>query len=151
MNKPWKVVLAFIAVFVAGAIFGGLLMVRIGPRIMEQKRAKSMPPTPPMLLRHFTDQLDLTAAQKEKIRPMVEKMEEEMRALRQNSLKETGAMLRGLQQRFAAELTPEQRKKLDKLQENQRERMREDRPSLKFFRERIGGKREGPPPEPKKD
>ena len=74
-----------------------------------------------------------------------------MRALRQNSLKETGAMLRGLQQRFAAELTPEQRKKLDKLQENQRERMREDRPSLQFFRERIGGKREGPPPEPKKD
>jgi hypothetical protein len=88
MNKPWKVVLAFAAVFAAGAIFGGLLMVRIGPRIMEQKRAKSMPPTPPMLLRHFTDQLNLTAAQKEKIRPMVEKVEEEMHLEEVNHLKE---------------------------------------------------------------
>lgn len=151
MNKPWKVVLAFAAVFAAGSIFGGLLMMRVGQRMVEKRRSQQPPPNPPMVLRHFSEQLDLTAAQKEKIRPMVEKAEEEMRKRRQEALKETGAMLRRLQQEFAAELTPEQRKKLDKLQERQRERMREDRPGMQFLRERMGGKREGPPPEPKKD
>lgn len=151
MNKPWKVVLAFVAVFAAGSIFGGLLMTRVGQRMVEKRRAQLPPPNPPMMLRHFSEQLELTAAQKEKIRPMVEKAEEEMRALRQRSLKETGVVLRRIQQEFAAELTPEQRKKLDKMQERQRERMREERPGMQFLRERVGGKREGLPPEPKKD
>jgi hypothetical protein len=104
MNKPWKVVLAFAAVFAAGSIFGGLLMMRVGQRMVEKRRAQLPPPNPPMVLRHFSEQLDLTAAQKEKIRPLVEKAEEEMRALRQKSLKETGVVLRRLQQEFAAEV-----------------------------------------------
>ena len=73
MNKPWKVVLAFAAVFAAGSIFGGLLMMRVGQRMVEKRRAQLPPPNPPMVLRHFSEQLDLSAAQKEKIRPMVEK------------------------------------------------------------------------------
>ena len=59
-------------------------------------------------------------------------------------------MLRRLQQEFAAELTPEQRKKLEKMQERQRELMREERPGLPPPRDRKGGKREGAtaPPAP---
>ncbi len=151
MNKPWKVVLAFTAVFAAGSVFGGLLAMRVGPRSAANRPTKQQPPSPPALLKHFAEQLDLTAAQKEKISPTVELAEEEMRRLRQSSLKESGAVLRRLQQEFAAELTPEQLKKLDKIQERQRERMREDRPALQLLRERAGNKREGPPPEAKKD
>jgi Spy/CpxP family protein refolding chaperone len=96
-------------------------------------------------LRHLTDRLDLTAEQKEKIRPLVDRAEEEIRRLRQGSLKETGTVLRRLQQEMSAALTPDQRKKLEKMQERQRELMREERPGLQLLRERMGGKRDGGP------
>jgi Spy/CpxP family protein refolding chaperone len=152
MNKTWKVVLAFTAVFLAGSIFGGLLAMRVGPRVMAQKKSGPPPVAGQLLLRHFADRLELTPEQKEKIRPMVERADEEVRRLRQGSLKETGVVLRRLQQEIAGELTAEQRKKLEKLQERQREQLsRDDRPGVQLFRERMGGKRDGsvsPPPPP---
>ena len=143
MNKTWKVVLAFTAVFLAGAIFGGLLFMRAGPRWAQRRGA-------PAVLRHMADRLELTNEQKEKIRPLVDEAEDQIRQLRQISIKETGLILRRLQQTLAVELTPEQRKKLEKMQERQRELMREERPGLPPPRERKGGKREGttPPPPP---
>ena len=153
MNKSWKVVLAFTAIFLAGAVFGGLLAMRIGPRLLQRRIPP--PPSLPGVLRHFADRLDLTAEQKEKIRPMVERAEEEIRGLRQSSLKATGVILRRLQQEFSGELTPDQRKKLEKMVERQRELMKEERPGMQLLRERMGGKREGvpggpPPVEPPK-
>ncbi|MBC7366957.1 MAG: hypothetical protein H7343_09135 [Undibacterium sp.] len=150
MNKTWKVVLAFTAVFMAGSIFGGLLAMRVGPRA-AQKKGGPPPVAGQMMLRHFADRLELTPEQKEKIRPMVERADEEVRHLRQSSLKETGVVLRRLQQEISGELTEEQRKKLEKLQERQRELMREDRPERpagQKFRERMGGKRESGSPVP---
>ncbi len=150
MNKTWKVVLAFTAVFLAGAIFGGLLAMRAGPRWAQRRVAPALPALPPAVLRHMADRLDLTTEQKEKIRPLVDRAEDEIRQLRQVSIKETGLILRGLQQTLAVELTSEQRKKLEKMQERQRELMREERPGLPPPRDRKGGKREGAtaPPAP---
>jgi len=150
MNKTWKVVLAFTAVFLAGAIFGGLLVMRAGPRWAQRRGAPALPAPPPAVLRHMAERLELTNEQKEKIRPLVDRAEDEIRQLRQISIKETGLILRRLQQTLAVELTPEQRKKLEKMQERQRELMREERPGLPPPRERKGGKREGatPPPPP---
>ena len=65
---------------------------------------------------------------------MVERAEEDIRRVRQNGLRETGVILRRVQGDFASELTPVQRKKLEKLQERQGELLREDR---------------GPPPPPR--
>lgn len=148
MNKTWKVVLAFTAVFLAGAIFGGLLMLRAGPRWAQRRAAPALPALPPAVLRHMADRLELTNEQKEKIRPLVDGAEDEIRQIRQVSLKETGLILRRLQQTIAAELTPEQRKKLEKMQERQRELMREERPGLPPPRERKPAKREGATPPP---
>ena len=146
MNKTWKVVLAFTAVFLAGAIFGGLLALLA----LRSAQPRGTPMMLPAVLRHMTDRLELTNEQKEKIRPLVDAAEDEIRQLRQISIKETGLILRRLQQTLAVELTPEQRKKLEKMQERQRELMREERPGLPPPRERKGGKREGatPPPTP---
>ena len=150
MNKTWKVVLAFTAVFLAGAIFGGLLAMRAGPRLAQRRGAPALPAMPPAVLRHMADRLELTNEQKEKIRPLVDRAEEEIRQLRQVSIKETGLILRRLQQTLAVELNPDQRKKLEKMQERQRELMREERPGLPPPRDRKGGKRDGatPPPRP---
>jgi Spy/CpxP family protein refolding chaperone len=150
MNKTWKVVLAFTAVFLAGAIFGGLLAMGAGPRLAQRRGAPALPAMPPAVLRHMADRLELTNEQKEKIRPLVDRAEEEIRQLRQVSIKETGLILRRLQQTLAVELNPDQRKKLEKMQERQRELMREERPGLPPPRDRKGGKRDGatPPPRP---
>lgn len=148
MNKPWHVVLAFTAIFLAGSVFGGLLTMRFGQHF-GPKRSGPPPAPSPVMLRIFADRLELTPEQKEKIRPMVELADKEMRRMRQVSLKETGVVLRRLQQDFAKELTSGQRAKLDKMQEHQKELMREEReqrgdrpggaPSL---RERINNRRE---------
>ena len=150
MNKTWKVVLAFTAVFLAGAIFGGLLVLRAGPRWAQRRGAPALPAIPPAVLRHMADRLELTNEQKEKIRPLVDGAEDEIRQLRQISIKETGLILRRLQQTLAVDLTPEQRKKLEKMQDRQRELMREERPGLPLPRDRKAGKREcgTPPPTP---
>jgi Spy/CpxP family protein refolding chaperone len=146
MNKTWKVVLAFTAVFLAGAIFGGLLVLRAGPRWAQRRGAPALPAIPPAVLRHMADRLELTNEQKEKIRPLVDGAEDEIRQLRQISIKETGLILRRLQQSLAVDLTPEQRKKLEKMQDRQRELMREERPGLPPPRDRKAGKREGGTP-----
>jgi Spy/CpxP family protein refolding chaperone len=160
MNKPWKVVLAFAAIFLAGSIFGGLLTMRFSQHF-GPKRGGPPPPISPGMLRIFADRLELTPEQKEKIRPMVELADKEMHRMRQVSLKDAGAVLRRLQQEFAKELTPEQRAKLEKMQVQQRERMREgreqrgDRPGgMPLLREHLNSGREGaasaiPPAEPK--
>jgi Spy/CpxP family protein refolding chaperone len=89
MNKTWKVVLAFTAVFLAGAIFGGLLVMRAGPRWAQRRGAPALPAPPPAVLRHMAERLELTNEQKEKIRPLVDRAEDEIRQLRQISIKET--------------------------------------------------------------
>ncbi len=143
MNKTWKVVLAFTAVFLAGAIFGGLLAMRAGPRLAQRRGVPALPALPPAVLRHMADRLELTNEQKEKIRPLVDRAEIEIRQLRQVSIKETGLILRRLQQTLAVELNAEQRKKLEKMQERQRELMREERPIPPPPRDRKAGKRDG--------
>ena len=138
MEKPWKVIAAFVGVFIFGSIFGGLLALRFDQRAAVRRPVQGPGAGPlnplPGILRHLADRLDLTPEQREKFRPMVERAEEDIRRVRQNGLRETGVILRRVQGDFASELTPVQRKKLEKLQERQGELLREDR---------------GPPPPPR--
>ncbi len=154
MDKPWKVIVVFVGVFAFGAIFGGLLALRFDQRAASPKRGGTpssfQPPGGgqlPGLMRHFADRLELTAEQREKIRPMVERADEDFRRIRQTSLRDTGVILKRLQEDFSSELTPDQRKKLEKMQEHQKELLRDDRgdrPVFPQLREKFGGKRAGP-------
>jgi Spy/CpxP family protein refolding chaperone len=168
MSKPWKVILAFVSVFLAGAIFGGLLLMRFSPRGGNPpKRASNNLPPPgggaiPSLLRNLMARLDLTPEQKAKILPVVDRAEEDLRKVRQDSFHESGVILKRLYDELNSDLAPEQRKKLEKIQERQRELMREERERRAVSpgapREKNGGKRDAnmlkdavPPraPEPK--
>ncbi len=167
MNKPWKVILAFVSVFLAGAIFGGLLLMRFNPRggsPPKRPNASANQPPPgggamPSLLRNLMARLDLTQEQKAKILPVVDRAEEELRKVRQDSFHESGLILKRLYDDLNSDLTPEQRKKLEKIQERQRELMREERERRAASpggpREKNGGKRDQnlgkdalPPPGP---
>ena len=133
MNKPWKVILAFASVFLAGAIFGGLLLMRFDPRgrPAPKRPSNNLPPSAGVvrssLLRDLMTRLDLTQEQKAKILPVVDRAEEDLRKVRQDSFHESGAILKRLYDEVNSDLTSEQRKKLEKIQERQRELMREDR------------------------
>lgn len=49
MDKPWKVITAFIGVFVAGAVFGGFFTLGFGWKVMDRHAPASgaTPPAPP--------------------------------------------------------------------------------------------------------
>lgn len=135
MEKPWKVIAAFVAVFIAGSIFGGFFALRLGRQFAGQPRVAGVaanpgpfnPPAGPQLLRRFAERLELTEEQRDKLRPVVARAEQQLGHVRQTSLEQTEAILRRMQQEFRAELTPPQIRVLDRLQRIQNENLLRER------------------------
>ena len=140
MNKPWKVILAFLGVFLAGAVFGGFISLRVARS--HDFRPSAMDKFTPMLLHRFSDRLELTTEQLEKIRTIVAATEAELRRLRSSGFKETVAVAENMNEQIAKVLTPAQVIKLDELKREMRERWRRDRPG----RNPEGGRLPPPPP-----
>ena len=142
MEKPWKVIVAFVGVFVAGGIFGAALALRwAGP-----PRGAHRPGIGEL---HMMDRLSLelllTPEQKQKIAPIVARAEAETRRLRRESVQSFRAVMERANTEIAAELTPEQRAKLDNMRKRFRERIERFR-----MRERERQKA-SPPPSPDGD
>jgi len=150
MDKPWKVIVAFVAVFMAGSVFGGFFALRIGRQVATQNRPGGMaakpaafaPPAGLQLLRRFADRLELTDEQREKLYPVVSRAEEQLGRIRQTSLEQTATILRRMQQEFRAVLTPPQIRALDRLQRIQNENLRRER------EQRQRAQNFGPGPQP---
>jgi len=147
MNRPWKVILAFIGVFVAGAVFGGFLSLRFAPErmgMMRLQRATPMEQFTPQIFKHLSKRLDLTEAQKEKIRPIIRQADAEMRRLRLAGAREAIGVAEHMHEQVAALLTPEQLRELDNLKREMRERWARERQQR--WGDRVGPG--GPPPPP---
>jgi hypothetical protein len=137
MNVPWKVILAFIGIFIAGSVFGGFFAVGIGQQYAQRERQRPIAiklpqqqfgaPQATQLLRRFAERLDLTEAQREKLKPIVSRAEEEIGRVRQKALEETDTILRRVQQDFRAELNADQKRKLDRMQKAQNDVMKQER------------------------
>ena len=145
MDKPWKVVFAFLGVFIAGAVCGGLFALRIdrtisARRLQEQiaaqtaraagqpapAQAQPRPLSPPalpipqavqsaQLMRRVTNQLNLTPAQKSLVTPIIQRAVQDFWRQQQNYSRENAFVLQRLKQDIAKELTPEQQARLDNL------------------------------------
>lgn len=136
MNKPWKVILAFVGVFVAGAVFGGFLSVRLWPQPFRPG-----PPAQPgqprggpggeqfslQVFRRLSDRLELTDVQKEKLRPIIKETDAAMRRLRTANFRESTAVAEQMHEKIAAILTPAQLAKLDAMRKEMRERWTKER------------------------
>jgi Spy/CpxP family protein refolding chaperone len=133
MSQTTKVLLAFTGVFVAGAVAGGIVALRVGveqAQAVKQISAGSQPAAPtqpkvttvttdnfaPMQLRQLTSQLKLTAAQKEQIQPIIEVAGEKISKLSQESRAATNALIEAMGKDVALLLTPEQAKTFADLQ-----------------------------------
>jgi Spy/CpxP family protein refolding chaperone len=141
MDKPWKVILAFTGIFLAGILVGGLVTLRVVRNFSH--RLPMSEQFGPQLMRRLTTQLDLTPEQQEKMKPIVSQAAEELRQLRRTTQRTTESVIVRMQGEIAALLTPAQKAKLDDLVAQQRERMK------RFSEERARRQREGLPPPPR--
>ncbi len=157
MDKPWKVIFAFVGVFIAGSVFGGLLTMRVGGRILwnrgvfaqndphnpnahpgvngspqqppgnEGPRRNFMPLQATQVMRRYANKLDLTADQKEKINPIIVRATEDLRRQQQTSMRETSVVLERLNADMRSLLTPDQIVRLDKMEQETKDTIQKQR------------------------
>jgi len=72
-------------------------------------------------MRRYVERLDLTAEQKERINPLIQRAAADLRRQQQTNFRDTGIILQHLQEDLGKELTPAQRGRLDEMAEHQRQ------------------------------
>ena len=154
MSQITKVVFAFAGVFVAGALAGGIVGLRLrmdAEQPVKQNAAGQTPPPPAkvvtvtpdnfsvMQMQQFTRQLSLTAEQKEKIQPIINATSEKINKLSQESRVATMALRGDMEKEISSLLTEEQRKKLSEIQTKRQAQFNANKPPS------YSGRRGGPP------
>jgi Spy/CpxP family protein refolding chaperone len=116
-NAPsWKVWVIFAGVFVAGAVAGGFLSLRVADRLVKHGRESGQ--FAPKLVRHFTEMFELTDTQQGQVQIMVDgawvEMQEQRRASRET--------MQTLHEQIFTVLSKEQQIGFSEWQERQRKR-----------------------------
>ena len=147
MDRPWKVILAFVGVFIAGAVFGGFFTLRSAARVAEATRPKAAPakatatkPAPtvpaapatakgiaPQVMRQLTQRLNPTPEQQKAIRPIVSRAAEDLQRMQREHLADTTRTTERMYADVAALLTPTQRAQLEQMRQEMLERVRKVR------------------------
>lgn len=161
MVKPWKVILVFLGVFLAGAVCG----IALAPDIWHLWH-----PKPPgaggsgrinpgfnavrmSMLDRLSKQLDLTPEQKEKIAPIIKQLETDTRQLRRESVQKFRVVIEKADADITAQLTPEQRTKFEQSRKRARERIEKLRAEFREHgpRPSPNGPKPGGPGHPEMD
>jgi Spy/CpxP family protein refolding chaperone len=116
----WKIVLTLIATFAAGAATGMFLTVRA---TNYETQRNELRPGAPFALDGWGTRLRLTPEQDQKLRPIVQQADDELRNLYALNLRETNGILDRAQGRMSPILQPDQRAKSQKLIEEQERRI----------------------------
>ena len=117
----WKIVLTLFAIFVAGAVTGGFLTIRAMK--YEMPRRIEVPPGTPFSVDRWLAHLHLTPDQDQKLRPIIEQVDNELRNLRALDLREIEGILDRAQDRMNPVLTPGQRERLRQMLEERKQRL----------------------------
>jgi Spy/CpxP family protein refolding chaperone len=133
--KTWQIILATIAIFVAGLVTGGATafgLVRWSRNHRQQQpanpygaRAGQPQPFGPQLMRNFAKQLDLTDAQRAQIEPIVKRTAGELGRQRREVQLTTALAIEKMQDQIAGLLTPDQKTKFEDLIAKQRAKFNE--------------------------
>jgi len=131
MGRIILVSLVFVAIFATGVITGAFVMLNV----VKHRAQKNNPPPAiavpfnPQMLRRFAEQLDLTREQREQLRPIITQYAEEFRVQR----RENDSAVQRMEADVDKVLTPDQRVKLEKLKDEQRIRVLEQREKIRRF------------------
>lgn len=123
--NAWKVILATLAIFVAGVVTGALLVVYSGRSFVTRPARGTSNPRPNQLatpgtmrldfLRRVQRDLDLTPEQREHIDRIVKESQERMRKIEEPVTPAIREEFRRTKDEFREVLTPEQRLRFDEL------------------------------------
>ena len=91
MDKPWKVILAFTGIFLAGILVGGLSSLRWGRNFVQRQPMGEQ--YGPQLMQRLVTELNLTPEQQAKINPIVTAASDELRDLRRSTQRTSAAVL----------------------------------------------------------
>jgi hypothetical protein len=148
MDRPWKVIVAFVGVFIAGAVFGGFFTLRSAARVAEATRPKAsaakVPPgkppaaspaaapatakgIAPQVMRQLTQRISPTPEQQKAIRPIVSRAAEDLQRMQKEHLADTTRTTERMYADVAALLTPAQRTQLEQMRQEMLERVRKVR------------------------
>jgi hypothetical protein len=124
MNAPgrWKIVFALIAIFVAGAMTGGLTAIRLArlpkyetPRQVTRENDFRHWFTP--VMDRWRENLRLKPEQEEKARPILQQAADDLSNLRSLDLRETDGILSRAQDRLKPILESDQHERFQQLRE----------------------------------
>ncbi|HEX2100529.1 MAG TPA: hypothetical protein VHF69_07695 [Candidatus Synoicihabitans sp.] len=114
--RSWKVWFIFAGVFIAGAIAGGFVSLRVAKTVASKQRVPD--DWPVRIMQRFSDRLELTEAQRAAIVPHVDRAAEELTRTRA----ESAEAIQRMEGAVARVLTAEQRETFETMQAEQRER-----------------------------
>jgi uncharacterized membrane protein len=127
MDKTWKVVLAFIGIFLAGAVAGGFASLRFvkvpPPQVLRQTVTEQQWVIGQM--RRFVNELKFDEAQREQVKPVLERAAADIRRLRRRAYRETMDIIEGVNNEIAPMLTEDQKEKFEDIRWLQRKRIEE--------------------------
>jgi Spy/CpxP family protein refolding chaperone len=119
----WKVVFLVLATFVAGAVTGAYFVVGSAKDEMRRNRdpRRFFSNTPD----RWVSDMKLTPDQEQKVRPVLQQIDDELTNLRAMDLRETNGILSRGEDRLKALVRPDQQEKLHQTFELRRQRVRD--------------------------
>lgn len=124
MNRSLKVSLLIVGIFACGVVVGGFGAKRFFPSHRPPGGGGGPDGFGPSVLRRLTSELALSEQQRAAIEPIIKRTSDELRVLRQESVKQSGAVIEAMNTAVTAELTEPQREKFAVLKEAQKARMK---------------------------
>ena len=121
VSLRWKLILAFVLAFVAGAAVGFFGAVHLRPPVFFHRVASGS--IAEHLKAHLRVQLKLTPQQFEQISPIVDQATTNLDAKREQTGREVHAIFGEMHKRISPLLTPEQRKLLEQMEQRHRQMM----------------------------
>ncbi len=119
-----KIILAVSGIFVAGAVTGGFVSLRVADHLARQKRSVERMGSTEIGAR-LAEQLRLTPEQKDKIRPIINQTSEELRKVRRETFSQMAALVEKMDADLSKELTDEQRVLLKEVRAKEEERRKQ--------------------------
>jgi Spy/CpxP family protein refolding chaperone len=119
----WKVVFLVVATFVVGAVTGALFVMGSAKDALRRNRdpQRWFSNTPD----RWVSEMKLTPDQEQKIRPILQRIDDELTNQRALDLRETEGILARGEDRISSVLTPDQRPRLHQSFELRRQRVRD--------------------------
>ncbi len=123
LKKNWKVALYLAAIFIFGGITGSFVTLQTLKYMVHRHRNPEN--VCAIVMKRLESELKLTPEQVQKIKPIVDQSVRELEAIRSKAISQSSQIISQSEERIAHELTPEQQKRFQKIQQERRKHFKE--------------------------